>query len=194
MAGYEVIGDVSVALRDKLAAQLENVGQNGGTDPENGLVKLSSPADVGEDGNGLSLFLYRVTENGSEKNVPSQRSGASTVQPSPLSLDLYYLVTAYTNGDTEQVKNGHVLLGRVMQLLDSESLLAGVADDTETHVTFYPQTMAELSDIWAMFPDTPLQPSVSYLVSPVRIDTDPYSVTPVVERRSSGEDAGGGDS
>jgi hypothetical protein len=50
------------------------------------------------------------------------------------------------------------------------SLLRGdLPRDEELRLTLQPITIEDLTRIWSVFPETALQPSVSYLVTPVRL-------------------------
>lgn len=187
MGGYAAISDVSTALLRAL-----ETGMVDPTHPEMSLITddeigLASPDDAGDLGLRLTLYLYRVSENGHEKNETRQEIGTEHDKRPPLALDLYYLLTAYPGTDGEEA-DPHLLLGRAMQVLHDDSLLEG---DEKSYVSIYPQSMDEMADIWNTFQDESFQPSVSYLVSPVFIDsTREESVQRVVERRIGDAEAG----
>lgn len=181
MADFDAIGTVSAGLQERLEDGIEN-GENGTVIVENASVELTSPAEAAESGAALSVFLYRVTENSAQKNAPQTRVGPTTRRPAPLSLDLHYLLTAYPTGEGDTYQNSHTLLGRAMQILHDDPVLNSI-DGTETYVSVYPRTMDELADIWSTFAETPYQPSVAYIATPVAIDASPQVIQPVVERR-----------
>ena len=53
------------------------------------------------------------------------------------------------------------------------SLLRGdLPRNEELRLTLQPITIEDLTRIWSVFPETALEPSVSYLVTPVRIRSD----------------------
>lgn len=161
-------------------------------------IALASPSTIGNGNEArLTLFLYRITENADLKNArreaidPTSTGDPPHLQPSPLALDLYYLLTAHpaTGGSDETERSGeqHLVLGRAMQVLHDNAIFRGselrgsLASDPEEErseeelrITVAPTDSPALDDLvnlWGTFPDQSFQPSLSYLVSPVRIDS-----------------------
>ena len=102
-----------------------------------------------------------------------QRVDNSHFQPAPLALDLYYLITPYYHDDKTMEK---VILGKVMQILYDNRILTGtdlhdIGSDEEIKVLFNPISLDDLTKIWSAFQEVAYRLSVSYLVSPVRIDS-----------------------
>lgn len=183
MPDSTVIAEVSSALESTLESQLVD-----GDQITEGAIGLNSPVEA--DNLRLSLYLYRIVENGTEKNAPPASVGPETTVNAPLSLDLYYLLTAYPGGTPDTGNGPHVLLGKAMQAFHDNPVVRNIGEDEDTYVSLFPQTMEELADIWSVFGETTFHPSVVYLVSPVRIHSGkPRSVQPVVERRI-GDDGG----
>lgn len=186
MAGYAVISEVSRLLVETLRD-----GFDPGS-PEEVLVDrervgLASPDDAGNLLS-LTLYLYRISENSHMKNRERLEVDGTRYKRPPLALDLYYLLTAHSapagDNDQDQV-DPHLLLGRGMQILHDDTVLEEVGDDEEVYVSIYPQSMDEMANIWNTFQDESFQPSVSYLVSPVIIDSAREETTEkrVVERQ-----------
>src|SRR5215216_3893686 len=120
MSGFQAIGGVSATLRTLLEDQMElPPGAN------DFLVTISTPrleeqSDQQGERARINLFLYRTTENGYLKNqeIPGQGHPAAYGHP-PLSLDLYYLITAYgtttVRDDFVEETLAHFLLGSAMR-------------------------------------------------------------------------------
>lgn len=181
----QTIRDASRTLLDLLKANLTDIPTQ---------IALASPKNPGT--NLLTLFLYRVVENPELKNAdrllrPANGNGGFIEQSPPLTLDLYYLLTAYALADPLQA---HAALGRAMRVFYDNGILhgsllhtdnpgTGLTEDSVLRITLDPITMEELSRIWGVFPDTPYEISVAYLVTPVPIEsarTEPRA--PVVDQ------------
>ena len=170
----ETLRDVSRTLVDLLKTNLTDVA---------GRIALASPKSAGT--NLLTLFLYKVTENPDLKNaehvmVP-QPDGSLIERRAPLSLDAYYLLTAHA-GEPPDPLETHRALSRAMRVFYDNGILQGSllrADDPSTgltadsvlRITLNPITMEDMTRIWSVFPDTPYEISVTYLVTPVAIDS-----------------------
>jgi len=172
MARDQTIKDVSRTLLDLLKANLSGVA-----------VDLLSPKHPGS--NRLTLFLYKVLENPDLKNA-----GSPTLTPAadgtlietlkPLTLDLYYLLTAHSG--TANLLEAHTALSRAMRvfydngilqgsLLRSDDPSTGLTQDSVLRITLTPISMEDMTRIWSVFPDTPYEISVTYLVTPVAIES-----------------------
>lgn len=189
MATYAAVADVGQSLLDLL--------EEGMTGPGNiladGDIELVSPAALGGNVTArLTLYLYSVSENGDLRNAPDRREGPTTVRPAPLALDLRYLLTAHpsTTGNdvTEQSRDQHRVLGRAMQILAENAVLSGaeltgdLSPEETIRISVLPTATDEVLNVWNTFDDTPYQPSVAYLVTPVLIDAgETEEVHPVVE-------------
>src|SRR5215510_11287933 len=106
------IGDVSKTLLDLLRLRLSDIS---------GRIALQSPKAV--DQNLLTLFLYKVLENPYLKNAEeittTNNTGRVEQKPAPLTVDLYYLLTAHpqsTGPGTDPVLESHVALSRAMRV------------------------------------------------------------------------------
>jgi len=155
--------------------------------------------------NRLNLFLYRVTLNAGRSNtgLPVQYANGQRIEPTlnatgerigsaPLALDLYYLLTAYSQEDYIS----EALLGIGMQVfhefpglgrktienvlegpLDKETeirklLAASNLDDPrveQLHISPHALSTEEMSRLWSTF-QAPYWPTVAYQVSLVLIE------------------------
>lgn len=190
MGDYTAIEDVGKTLVELLKDRM-------GTDliDQDRMIALSSPNDVGSgDGARLTFYLYRIAENSHLKNAQRQEIDVDRYRRLPLALDLYYLLTAHpSNGGSdgrEMTADQHRVLGRAMQVIHDNSIIrrsdlkGSLANQPDLQVSIYPQDMDEVMSIWSTFDETPFQPSVAYLVTPVLIEsTKEEEVTRVVERR-----------
>jgi hypothetical protein len=133
----------------------------------------------------LSIYLYRVLENGDMKNRPLELREKSTFEYPPLSLNLFYLITPLTN----DVGTDHLLLGRTMQVLYDNAILQGsnlegvLADTTEElRVVLNPISIEDITRIWSGFM-RPYRLSVSYEVKVVYIDSERQKGTEPIQRK-----------
>ncbi|MEU1405976.1 DUF4255 domain-containing protein [Streptomyces sp. NPDC005728] len=134
----------------------------------------------------ISVFLYQVTPNPSQRNndLPTRAPDGRLVRRAAAALDLQYLITAYGD-ETELV--GQRLIGSVVRTLHETPILpkdvielAGekpyLADsdlaEAAQRVRFTPTVMDidETSKLWGMLYQTPYALSVVYQASLVLID------------------------
>jgi hypothetical protein len=171
------VGHVHLALNMVSRALREVLTEGLRTDPEvdalatRGVV-FTNPADTAKDTPGcLSLWLYRVVENGYLRNVPVEEPpGATARRQPPLALDLHYLLTPFTSA----AENDQILLSCSMQRLHDNPIVyvhdpvARTVD--EIRVVLGRPDQAELVGIWEAL-HTPYRLSVTYVVRVVRIDS-----------------------
>jgi uncharacterized protein DUF4255 len=183
----QTIADVSTTLVELLKAELDDIKDR---------IALASPKTAGA--NLLTLFLYKVLENPFLKNddrtlLPPNAAGLIVEKPAPLTVDLYYLLSAHSGGDAAALVEAHRALSRAMRVLYDHAVLQGsvlrsdsangLTDRSVIRVTLNPITMEDMTRIWSVFPDTPYEISVTYLASPVEIElTEPVPTAPVVDQ------------
>jgi hypothetical protein len=151
-------------------------------------ITLASPADVELDtAPWLVLFLYQIVANPHLQNPPLIRTEPGRLQFAPLTVDLLYLVVPYA----QSRENEHQIMGRVMQIFAAQPVLRGswlqgslAGSDEELRVLHHALPLDELLRLWTAFNNKPYKLSVSYLVTPVRIDSarPPISIQPVTQR------------
>ena len=176
MSDYTAIADVGETLVELLKGNLQ------GLIPEDSIA-LVSPGEIeGKDNIRLSLFLYQVSENIDLRNMDMENMGPSKLKAPPLALDLCYMLTAYPSPGiqdrTERTGEEHSILGRAMQVLHDNSVLAGSvlrgslsANNTELRVIGTSLNLDDLTKIWSTFGDKSFRPSACYQVTPVRIES-----------------------
>lgn len=196
MASYSAVSDVSNELLAILQEGMVDPGPPEITILDSDQVGLASPDDAGS--LRLTLYLYRVVESDHLKNTGRQEVDVTRFRRASLGLDLFYLLTAHpTNGNgASESQDPHLILGRAMQTLHDHAVLDGPGEGEAAYVSIYPQSMDDVTNIWNTFENGSFQPSVSYLVSPVVIEsTAEETVTRVVDRhlgRPPAQEGGGG--
>lgn len=171
MSDFTVVGDIGEILKQLLE-----------DDPWTGIspkpeITFKSPKEIKDDGgspNKVSLFLYQILENPYLKNEEPQRIDDTRLQSPPMSLDLLYLVTPYSDDKTQE----KFILGKVMQIFFDNAILTGTVlqgslsgTDEEIKLLFNPISLDDLTKIWSAFQEVAYRLSISYLVTPVKIDS-----------------------
>ena len=136
------------------------------------VVSLSTPEEMTEQpAEGLSVWLYRVIRDEQRLNDPPERISPDKYKPAPLPLRLHYLITPVTdkkkgNPDTEQL-----ILGRVLQIFHSHSVIRGTdlqseftGTEVELKVRLEPMSLEEITRVWEALEGS-YQLSVSYEVT-----------------------------
>jgi hypothetical protein len=185
VGGYSAVSDVSNELVDVLEAGMTDPGPPEVDILDGGEVGLASPDDPGT--LRLTVYLYRLSESDHSKNAERVPVGAGRDRAPPLTLDLYYLLTAHPSagsGGSNGTEDPQIILGRAMQVLYDRPVIEAPGSGEEAYVSIHPQSMEEVADVWNSFGNESLLPSVTYLVTPVVIEsaTD-EPVRRVVERR-----------
>lgn len=154
---------------------------------QGGIAKVTlMPLDVAAKNvtsNQVNLFLYQSTLDAAWRNqdMPGRVKPGEAARP-PLPLNLYYLLTAYSNTDAEDLTSQE-LLGQAMRILLDHPVLSaadiagtlGTSSDLENQVervriTPMPLTTEEISKLWTAF-QTPYRFSVAYQVSVILIES-----------------------
>jgi len=171
MSDFKVIGGIGETLKNLLE---DDIHWKDITKPE---ITLNSPKEIkysGENINIISIFLYQIVENNYLKNEELQKIDTTILHYPPMTVDLLYLITPYSSVPTQE----HYMLGKVMQILFDNAVLTGSVlqkslkgTDDEIRLIFNPLTIDDLNKIWNAFQETCYRLSISYLVTPVRIDS-----------------------
>lgn len=186
---YLAIGAVSKALAELLARKLNNPQLMGSTTFR---VTLLPPDDDRiADETGLNLFLYKVSESPTAKNMNwrGDRTNPVNGNKPPLALTLSYMLTAYAKkagGTAQDDISTQQLLGNAMAILHEYPLLNDIHDSEfdadvdaqfapelrnafeKVKVTLLPISMEEFSKIWTGFSKA-YRLSVAYEVSLIEI-------------------------
>jgi len=196
MSQYPVIHAVDETLRSLIADHLDTTStQILESDPTKH-ISFKPPHRLMVDNtptkNYLSLFLYRVVENGEVKNRSLEQKNGNRLQYPPLALNLFYLVTPLikdNENDEEAPKNAHKLLGKVMQIFydhatlkgsDLKGVLQGTAE--EIRIILNPISMEDMTKLWSSFM-RPYYMSVAYEAKVLYIDSERETGAEQVRRK-----------
>ncbi|GEC04417.1 hypothetical protein SSP24_20720 [Streptomyces spinoverrucosus] len=144
------------------------------------------PAEPSVDQPTISVFLYQVTPNVSQRNndLPTRAGDGTLIKRPAAALDLHYLISAY--GDENELV-GQRLIGSVVRALheipilpkdiielagEKPYLAASDLAEAAQRVRFTPTVMDidETSKLWGMLHQTPYALSVVYQAALVFID------------------------
>lgn len=190
MSNYTVIGSVSETLKQLLWAQFQADTQITSVIRDEQSISLEPPFKFLKESDDtsqkcLSIYLYRVLENGDMKNRPLDLREKNRLEYPPLSLNLFYLITPLTG----EIATDQLLLGRSMQILYDNAILKGsslqgvLADTTEElRVILNPISIEDITRIWSGFM-RPYRLSVSYEVKIVYIDSERQKGTEQIQRK-----------
>jgi hypothetical protein len=190
MAKYPAIAAVGMAILDQLASARPK--------PEFATAQFelfqssdfeSSPLDEG-----ISLYLYRVSINGSFRNPPGRIEPGGKRRRPPLPLDLHFMLTAWAKTPAKQQR---LLAWAMQQLEDTPILPSGLLNSVgpEPAVFHADETVELICDmipiqdmvsIWDNL-KTRMQISVTYLARMVMIESSLEIVeAPLVQTRDFG--------
>jgi hypothetical protein len=137
----------------------------------------------------LSVFLYLITENPYLRNAEPLPVNLDKMRHAPLYLELQYLFTPYAqNKETEMI-----IMESLIRTLYDYAILSGsqlqgnLAGSGHDPLKITPKTLSldELNKLWSVFPNKAYKLSVSYLVTPVIIQSDIVKdITRVVEKKT----------
>ena len=175
MGDYRAIADVGETLITLLRDNMSDL-----VNPDS--IVLLSPAEVEDQSIRLTLFLYSIMENPHMKNQEMRTLSPTELGYPPLTLDLYYLLTAYASTQipdrTEQTLEQHRILGRAMRIFYDNAILGGTilqgsleGTSEELRIVLNSISLDDLTKIWSAFQEEGYRLSVSYLVTPTNIDS-----------------------
>jgi hypothetical protein len=170
MSVSSAIGLVSASLRNLLVGQM----QLAPAVP----VTILAPDETGGTPR-INLFLYRIEENPFLKNQDFglKPGNSSTLVPTPLSLNLYYLMTPYAQNDPQTGNaTAHEILGEAMRVFYENSVIPQTFLETDLQgaredfrIVFNALDPEEIGRLWTTFAQ-PFRLSVRYQISTVQID------------------------
>jgi hypothetical protein len=155
--------------------------------PDCAFELVSSGELAGEPGDAtrITLYLYRITVNEHSRQVHS--ASAATARPTPLGLDLHFLMSAWAGNARDE----HTILAwairqlHMFPILDASSLSPEAGWGTNEVIQVIPAELSteDVMRIWDAL-DPPYRLSVSYIARLVRLDPDVQRVArPVVTTR-----------
>jgi hypothetical protein len=187
MSNFRSIGGVSVSLRNLLRDRMEDPVDVSIAPPDVTVSNVTAKR--------LNLYLYQISENGYVKHQEVAGHGhPGAYGHPPLSLDLHYLLTAYSGDGTgiDSDLEAQEILGDAMRVLhdlpfvtDKLKIIRSavgtvggpILDDSllgefeRVKITLQPMTLEDLTKIWTALPETNFRRSVAYEVSVVQIES-----------------------
>ncbi len=177
MSTYKAIRAVSSTLKNLLTNKMEDQPVSVTLLPPDVPPTMAS-------GNRINLYLYLVTENGYLMNqeIPGQGYPSSYGLP-PLSLNLHYLMTGYSNSDTSDERDltAQETLGAGMRVMhdfaiitrDSPYLDTDLQNEFERiKIVLQPASLDEFAKIWTALPAANFRCSVAYNVTVIQIESE----------------------
>ncbi len=172
MGDYGAVADVGETLVTLLRDNMSDL-----INPNS--IVLLSPAEVEDQNIRLTLFLYSIMDNPHLKNQEMHHISPTQLGYPPLTLDLYYLLTAHSPAQNmDSMLEEHRILGRAMRVFYDNSILSGTilqgslqGTSEELRIVLNPISLDDLTKIWSAFQEVGYKLSVSYLITPVNIDS-----------------------
>lgn len=176
MAQWDAIFAVSEALRSVV-----EVARAGTPFPTASIVLFQTGDFAEPPAEGVSIYLYRVAVNGSNRNQGHRRGPDGRRFRPSLPLDLHYLVTPWAKSPARQLE----LLGWVLRTLEDHPTLPTsllnkrdrcFLDGEVVDVVAQPLSPVEWVAVWE-FNKAQMRPSMTYVARMVNLD----SAVPMIE-------------
>lgn len=122
----------------------------------------------------LGLYLFHVDRDRTYQNTPLNGRGSIEIPSHPLGLNLYYLLTAYDDGNSETEQQAMSIALRCFhehQTVRTSVNIGGAAVPQEYTLTMQPQTPDEMARLWQAT-TVSMRLSVVYRVAVVFISPD----------------------
>jgi hypothetical protein len=128
---------------------------------------------------GISIYLYHITANLSQRNNPARVSPTGKRNRPSLPLDLHFMLTPWSSSPDNQL----YLLGWAMSVLnDSPVIPAGYLNhdfpgkmvfrpDETVELIFNPIPVQELAHLWQNLHQVKIMPSITYILRGVQIES-----------------------
>jgi len=126
---------------------------------------------------GVSLLLYRIFQDGTNRTPPGRMQPNGQIGPTKLPLELHFLLTAWAKTASLQ----HELAGWMMRTLEDNPILYPSLLNSYKPDVFYPEETVEvglaqlstedLFDIWDVIIRHVYQLSVPYVARVVRVES-----------------------
>jgi hypothetical protein len=155
--------------------------------PDCAFELVSSGELAGEPGDAtrITLYLYRITVNEHSRQVHA--ASAATARPTPLGLDLHFLLSAWAGNarDEHTIVAWAIRQLHMFPILDASSLSPEAGWGANEVIQIIPAELSteDVMRIWDAL-DPPYRLSVSYIARLVRLDPDAQRhARPVVTTR-----------
>ena len=177
MSNYTILQDTTLELRRRIYDALDSApdADFGLTNPESDIT-LSPPRDQMQGNPHLSLYLYRIDQDGHLRNQPWLPDQQTGLRYPPMPIRLCYLITPL---EREEDQN-QLMLGRIIQRFHDQPVLESLGgtpldnsyggNSPEMRIAFEALSMEELSQIWNAL-RTNYRLSTAYSVRIVTVDS-----------------------
>jgi hypothetical protein len=177
MSNYTIIQDTTLELRRRIYGALDSApdADFSLSNPESDIT-LSPPRDQMQGNPHLSLYLYRIDQDGHLRNqpwLPDQQTGQRFP---PMSVKLCYLITPLERKEDQN----QLMLGRIIQHFHDQPVLDSLngtplgnshgGNSPEMRIAFEALSMEELSQVWNTL-RTNYRLSIAYSVRIVTVDS-----------------------
>jgi len=131
------------------------------------------------EGFGVSIYLYRVSTNQYQRNLPPRIGSDGKRHRPPLPLDLHYMLTPW--GPNPDIQ--HRLLGWAMRVLEDSPIVPAAyinsrdpdpqvfRPDETVEIVFDPLSLQDLSNLWEVM-EPKLQPTATYVARRIDIESE----------------------
>lgn len=181
------LSSVSTSLHRLLTANIDRLAGPGPAVT----ITLGSPEDQSSAVRTVNLHLYHVAEDPFNRNLPAPGLSANDLSATPMSLSLFYLMTAHHNG-TKKAEIEQQIMGLALKTLRDFSLISAetkVVDENGNLTTILAPGLAEGSSAieiilrpltpedalayWASEQQQSIRLSAYYEVRIVRLEPEP---------------------
>ena len=165
MASFTAISSISKRIAELLHKELvpELI-------PSEEYIGLAGPNE--RDNLMLGIFLYDIGESDEIKATRMTVRDSDTMRYPPVYLNLYYMITAYAEGDVLfRSLREEMILGKIIRFFHDNSIIMSEDGDIPARMQLIKMSMEEKTKIWS-FAGMPYKLSVFYKVSPVTIDSE----------------------
>jgi hypothetical protein len=175
MGDYTVVADAGQSIVNVLWEEIQADPQVNTLISSESAISLESPADLaGNNSVRVSIYLYRIVEDPYMKNAYQSVPGDGGAQrKTPLTLDLYYLITPLVGAPRDQ----QIVLGKIMQVLYDRAILQGTdlsgtlaTGNQQLRVVLNPGSLEESTRVWQAL-EIPYRLSLCYLARVAMIDS-----------------------
>ncbi len=174
MGNISIISDIEIKLKNLLTDKW-------GEDETPDIVLVQTPKDIkAGDKARICLFLHQILENIYLRNEDFQKIDNTNLHFPPMVVDLLFLVIPFAENPATEKK----ILGKIMQIYFDNSILTVTQEEQETdkeiersgeeiRLLFYPMSLDDLTKLWSALqvPEISYKLSLSYMVTPVRLDS-----------------------
>lgn len=164
-----IFRDVGYSLRDVLLL-------NGLPEIDEGATSLKSPAEIDDPSPVkpiVTIFLYHFAHNSTLRNMPPIPDGLDKLLHPPVTLDLYYLITAYAKDKVKELRITESIIRTLTDfaVLKGGNLSGNLSKEGISEIRIVPHTLSldDQNKLWSTFPNKPYKLSAAFILTPVTI-------------------------